>query len=426
MFKFIHTADLHLGKSFHDYSLLEDQKYMLEKLSGILTDPSCHALLISGDVFDRSIPSPDAVELFSSFLGELKRARPDLAVLIIPGNHDSPLRLGYGRELFRSLGIHIASDPEAAFSPVMIKASEKNYACFLLPFLYPGCLKQTVPRPAESGSQPEPLRTQAALAVEAAARLEKSRLAAMDEGAAGTVLMAHLFCSGGRGSESERSFLGAAEETDPALFAGFDYVALGHLHRKQKAAANAWYAGSPLAYSFDEAGEEKYFLSVELGTSSNLPACRIEPLPFAPLRPLRRLSGPFEYFLKEEDPALKEAGGCFLEIVLTGKAIVESPLPLLQRRFPYLLSIKQNEAFAALAAEDPRVSGGAVAAPGGEGITAGRGRIGVLDDFKEFLTDVYGPVEQAGEGSSDIMGELTEGFGEILETIEGAQTEGEE
>jgi exonuclease SbcD len=432
MIKFLHTADLHLGKSFHEYSLIEDQAYMLNGLSELLADPSYNALVISGDVFDRSIPSPEAVELFSGFLGTLKASRPDLEILIIPGNHDSPVRLGYGKELFAGLGIHIAGEPERAFKPVMVRAGKECCACFLLPFLYPGSLvpaedpeaaPQTEsretggpetenPETENSGTEnsgaensgaensgaeePEtggrgPYRGQAALAEEAAKRLEAARKKAAAEGASSSLLAAHLFCSGGKSSDSERIFLGQAERADPGLFSGFDYVALGHLHRPQKAGKNAWYSGSPLAYSFDEADHQKCFLSVEI--TGNPARCTVKTLPFAPLRPLRRLSGPFENFLKDKSAALKEAENCFLEITLSGGSLTENALPILRQRFPWLLLVRQDEARAAITAEEP---------------VRRTGSRNVLDDFGEFLEEIYGEAD----------GGKLRCFAEILQNLE--------
>ncbi|MDR2143637.1 MAG: exonuclease SbcCD subunit D [Treponema sp.] len=417
MIKFLHTADLHLGKSFHEYSLIEDQAYMLNELSGLLADPSCNALVISGDVFDRSIPSPEAVELFSGFLGKLKASRPDLEILIIPGNHDSPVRLGYGKELFSGLGIHIAGEAEQAFKPVIVRAGKESCACFLLPFLYPGSLvpasgtgaesvgeenlqeKTSVPSvpPEETPANPAvPLREmpayrgQAALAEEAAKRLETARQKALAEGASSSLLAAHLFCSGGKSSDSERTFLGQAEQADPGLFSGFDYVALGHLHRPQKVGKNAWYPGSPLAYSFDEADHQKCFLSVEIAGDSG--GCAVKTLHFSPRRPLRRLSGPFENFLKDQDASLKEAENCFLEITLSGGSLTENALPILRRRFPFLLSVRQDEARAAMTAEEP---------------VRKTGSRNILDDFGEFLEEIYGKAD----------GEKLRCFAEILQNL---------
>jgi exonuclease SbcD len=379
MIKFLHTADLHLGKVFHDHSLIEDQGYALDQLADILSDDSYRALLIAGDIYDRSIPSPEAVSLFSSFLGTVKRRRPSLEILLLPGNHDSPSRLGFGKELFAGLGVRIVTGPEEAAEPALVTCHGETCAFFLLPFLNPGSLA-----PADPSGGADPIRSQEGLLREAAARLEAARKKAAEAGADYTVLGAHLFTAGGLESESERAFIGNAERVDAGLFAGFDYVALGHLHRFQRAGANAWYAGSPLAYSFDEADQKKVFLSVEFDPGD--PASRrprVSPVPVKPLRPLRRLRGPVDFFFRdsEKDPALAEAEGEYLEISLTDPGLVENPLALLRRRFPWLLSIKQDEAFAVL------VSGERRPAPSGDQ------RRDAGEDFADFLLDIYGEAD---------------------------------
>jgi exonuclease SbcD len=389
MIKLLHTADLHLGKILHEYSLLEDQAAMLDQLGGILEDPSYGALLIAGDVYDRSIPSPEATALFGSFLEKLRSARPDLAILILPGNHDSAPRLGFGRELFARLGIHIAAYPDRAFEPVVVRQKEDACAFFLLPFLSPGCLSEA----ASPGADPDPVRSQGRLAELAAARLETARVKALEEGASLAVLGAHLFTLGGRESASERVFLGTAEQVDAGLFAGFDYTALGHLHRFQQPAPRVWYSGSPLAYSFDEADQEKVFLSVTLEPGRE-PA--VEAIPVKPLRRVRRLRGSFNFFFRDsaEDPAVAEAAKDYLEISLDDDGLVENPLVLLRPRFPFLLSVRQGEAFARLAAEESGL---------GRGTELSAAKRSPAEDFTEFLTDIYG---EADPDKLALFGEL--------------------
>lgn len=376
--KFLHAADLHLGRLFHERSLLEDQRIMLDGLFRILGSEPYAALILAGDIYDRSIPAPEAVTLLGSFLAKVRAAFPDLAVLIIPGNHDSPERLGYGRQLFGELGIHIGSSAESAAAPVVLERQGERCAFFLLPFLAPGALQVV----SEGGELP--LRSQRDLAEEAARRLEEARREALKKGARWTVLAAHLFAQGGAESESERTFLGTAERVDPGLFTGFDYVALGHLHRRQRAAPNTWYSGSPLAYSFDEEGQEKGFLSVDLSVPGG---AAVTPVPLLPARPLRRLSGSFDAFL--EGPTVRAGGQDFrddyLELVLTDAHLVENPLSLLRSRFPNLLSVRQDGAFAILAGT---ASGTGLPESAAEG-----NRRGAAEDFEAFLTDLYGQAE---------------------------------
>ncbi|GHT68923.1 nuclease SbcCD subunit D [Spirochaetia bacterium] len=384
MIKFLHTADLHLGKIFHERSLIEDQQFMLDALVQILEDKSYSALLIAGDVYDRSIPSPDAVKLLGSFLAKVKVKRPDLEILIIPGNHDSPARLGFGRELFAELGIRFVTDAEDCDKPIVISNTTDDESCafFLLPFLNPGSLRED--NPAAEG---EPLRSQSKLAAAASARLEQARQRCADEGITYSVLAAHLFAAGALESDSERIFLGSAERADINFFAGFDYIALGHLHRLQQVGKNGWYSGSPLAYSFaeasapDRAGSVKSFLSVELDGE-----VRVTPIPIKPLRRVSRLSGSFDWFFREsaKDSEVCAAEKDFLEISLTGRALTENPLALLTKRFPNLLSIKQDEAFSGIL-----ISHAGLRAP-----AAGNGeRRNTADDFAEFLTGLYGEAD---------------------------------
>jgi exonuclease SbcD len=400
MFKFLHTADLHLGKVFHDQNLGEDQAVMLGELSGILEDGSYAALVIAGDVYDRSIASPEAIELFSSFLGEIKKRQPSLEVLIIPGNHDSASRLGFGRELFARLGIRFGVSAEDCDKPVIVERDGESCAFFLLPFLNPGVLSRDV---SENG--PMPLRSQSALAEEAARRMEKARQAL---GGIPSVLAAHLFTTGGLEVGSERVFLGSAELVNIELFKGFDYIALGHLHRCQCAGKNAWYSGSPLAYSFGEdlsRENEKCFLSVTLGKD----APKVEKIPVKPRRKVTSFCGPFDRFAGDisTDKELLAVADDYLEIRLTDRRITENAREILRKRFPHLLSLRQDEALAELS------SGARFQVPGGE--TRGGGRRDVSADFRDFLLDLYGKAAGADISADMFMENSTEVSGAISE-----------
>jgi exonuclease SbcD len=420
MIKLLHAADLHLGKIFHDQSLGEDQAAMLEDLSCLLEDESYTALVIAGDVYDRSIPSPDAVDLFSSFLGRIKAKRPSLEIIVIPGNHDSASRLGFGRELFARLGIRLGVSAEDCDKPVIVKSGDERCAFFLLPFLTPGALSEKNP----AGEGMMPIRSQSALAEEAARRMEKARKEFSVPGCSYSVLAAHLFASGGAETGSERVFLGAAELVNINHFKGFDYIALGHLHRCQSAngniaGGNAWYSGSPLAYSFAEAGQEKFFLSVELGEGGT----KTEKIPIKPRRKVTSLSGPFARFScgvsqdsgseKSDVPGdgeLIAAADDYLEIRLTDRGITENARDILRRRFPHLLSLRQDEALSHLSQ--------AVRAPVQSDEKREDGeRRNVSSDFRDFLFCLYG-------NEMDISAEL-ELFNSLLAEMESLEVSGE-
>ena len=372
MIKFLHTADLHLGKIFHEQSLKDDQNAMLDQLAGLLAGDDYSALIIAGDVYDRSIPSPEAVELFGSFLGKVKAGKSSpLEIFIIPGNHDSASRLGFGKELFARLGIRFGVSAADCDKPVILERGGESCAFFLLPFLNPGVLE------SENPEGNEPLRSQSALAEEAERRMAKARQDLRLKGVARSVLVAHLFATGSTEAGSERVFLGNAENVRADVFRDFDYVALGHLHRAQRAGEKAWYPGSPLAYSFAEAGQEKYFLSVEISDNGAV----VEKIPVAPLRGVTSLTGPFDRFEGDikDDPELLASANNYLEIRLTDRGITENARDILRKRFPYLLSLRQDEALSNLAA----------------GSSMRRGidtsvRRSITDDFKNFLLDLYG------------------------------------
>ncbi len=407
--KFLHLADLHLGRSFHERSLLEDQKLILAQILDLYADDDYGAVVIAGDVYDRSIPTPEAVSLLGDFLATLRSRFPTRPVLMIPGNHDSAERLAYADTLLRELDIHIVSDPSLSTRPVMVEKDGEKCAFFLLPFLQAGALlgeggSEGDREDGESGQQVQeelrerPLRSQAELAAAAAKLLDEERRAAVEGGATATILVAHLFGAGGKASESERLFVGTAEKVDLSPFENFDYLALGHLHRAQRVANNAWYAGSPLAYSFDEAGADKCVLSVGVGahglstaedgqehdlfSTSEMGGAQVQRLPLKPLRRVTRLSGPFVHFY--QGSGYEAYRNDYLEISLTDGAIVESPQALLRPRFPHLLSIRQDWGGKGVAAQEHRVA----RRGGGENIT---------EDFAAFMMDLYGHRDEEKE-----------------------------
>jgi exonuclease SbcD len=371
--KLLHTGDLHLGKSLHEQSLLEDQRVMLDQLANELGKDRYAALVIAGDVYDRTIPGAEAVELFSDFLVTVRERHPELDVCIIPGNHDSAQRLSFADRILGTQRIHIIGNPADSFAPIILGNGGERLAIFLLPFLAAGTLKPVgSDRPegfasgstagSAAGNNPgqvrnslefdfsqneddralpadRPLLSQAELAGEASRRFAEA-LAKKELAGIPTVLVAHLFTLAGVSSESERIFLGQAEQVNPSLFSRFSYVALGHLHRCQKVTDRMYYSGSPLAYSFDEAGFAKNFLKVEIdGASPGFPVS-VTPIPVVPHRAVTRLAGSFTDF--HTGTAFDRHAADWLEITLNDGALVANPMNLLKPKFPGLLSIRQD------------------------------------------------------------------------------------
>jgi exonuclease SbcD len=402
----LHAADLHLGKSLHERDLGPDQEAMLSSLLSILAERRPAALLIAGDLYDRSIPPPEAVRLFDSFLSRAVEAAPGIAVIAIPGNHDSAARLSFGAGIMSLAGVHIRTRPEDCVRPILIERGGERAAVWPLPFLGAGAFdlrhtdsfdsrederaegpesEQTGPEGGGKGSQGEldfeaPDRGarsaeasgpagQAALFAEAIHRIRP--LLRKD---ARNVLVAHCFAAGGRSSESERAFLGSAEQVDAALLSAFDYAALGHLHRYQAVGKVGRYAGSPLAYSFAESEEDKGFVLVDLKASGGFEA---EFIPIVPMHVMRRIEGPFSALAAPG--AYPEFRDDFVEARLTDAEPVLNPADPLRANFPNLLSVRQA-AFELAAADE---SGGGIAAP-----CLSEGQRSVAEDFSAFHAEM--------------------------------------
>ncbi len=411
--KLLHTGDLHLGKTLHDASLIEDQGVMLGQLARELGEDDYAALVIAGDVYDRAVPPAEAVALFSGFLARVRKERPDVDIFVIPGNHDSAQRLSFADAILGEQRIHIVGDPERSFSPIILSKGGDRLAFFLLPFLAAGTLSpggdalRSGPEATTFTDEREPSRagapefdfdgpgtsaggtsrvlaTQAELAAEAARRFDEV-LSSPDLEGIPSVLVAHLFAAGGAESSSERIFVGSAERVPPALFSRFSYVALGHLHRPQRVTGRMRYPGSPLAYAFDEAADRKCFLKVEIDCRDKGFPVTVTEIPTVPFRAVTRLSGAFADF--HSGSAHDARAADWLEITLTDATLVTNPIGLLRAKFPYLLSVRQG------ALGEAREAGGS-AGPGEAGDGTGQTRDPV-SDFCRFEEMLYGAVDPA-------------------------------
>ena len=333
--KLLHTADLHLGKTLHETPLLSVQEKMLDDIHDILTQHDYAALIIAGDVYDRAIPSAEAVSLFSRFLARIREDCPDTAVCIIPGNHDSAQRLAFAHEILQNQRIYIAQDTCRLAEPVILTKGAEKLAVYLLPFLNFGAFSEEDKEAYRAAGD-----SQAEMAAVASHILQQAVQPDMP-----ALLAAHLFTIGGQSSSSERTFIGAAEYVNPDLFSCFDYVALGHLHRCQRITDRMYYSGSPLPYSFDESEDAKCVLSIDIdGTPKQSAAGKasitIERIPIISERLLKRLEGVFADFFT--GTCYDEWSGCYLEITLDDAEVIAHPMQLLRQKFPFLLSIRQK------------------------------------------------------------------------------------
>lgn len=273
--KLIHLSDLHLGKRVNEFSMLEDQQYILTEILQIIDREKPDGVMIAGDVYDKSVPSAEAVALLDDFLVRL--AKRDLQVFLISGNHDSPERMAFGGRLMAQSGVHLAPVYDGKVSPITLTDNYGPVNLYLLPFLKPAHVRRCFP-------EREILTYTDALA----AAIEAMGV----DPAQRNVLVTHQFVTGAARCDSEEISVGGTDNVDVSVFEPFDYVALGHIHGPQQVGRETVrYCGTPLKYSFSEAKHQKSVTVVELGEKG---AVSVRTVPLAPMRDLAELRGTYE------------------------------------------------------------------------------------------------------------------------------------
>lgn len=317
--KLIHLSDLHIGKRVNEVSMIADQAYILSRILEIIDAEQPDAVLMAGDIYDKSVPSAEAVALFDDFLCRLaKRNHP---VFIISGNHDSPERLAFGSRLMAGSGIHVSPVYDGCVTPVTLTDEHGPVDFYLLPFVKPAHVRHAYPD-AAIDSYTDACR----VAVEAM-QVDKTRR---------NVLVTHQFVTGASRCESEDVSVGGTDNVDAAVFAAFDYVALGHIHGPQNVGSEKIrYCGTPLKYSFSEADHEKSVTVVELGKKGDL---NIRTVPLRPLHDLRELRGTYDELTAKsfyDGTAVDD----YLHITLTDEEDVPEAVGRLRVIYPNLMKL---------------------------------------------------------------------------------------
>ena len=315
--KLIHLSDLHIGKRVNEISMIEDQEYILTQILQIIDDEHADAVLIAGDVYDKSVPSAEAVCLFDDFLCRL--AARKLPVLIISGNHDSPERLAFAGRLLAESGIHICPVYDGTVQSVTLSDGQGEVVFWLLPFLKPAHVRRFYP---DCGieSYTDALRV----------ALEKMDIDYTKR----NVLLTHQFVTGSVTCESEEISVGGSDNVDAAVFEGFDYVALGHIHGPQNIGTNRIrYCGTPLKYSFSEEHHHKSVTVVNLGEKGQL---ELQLRPLTPKLDLRSMRGSFGK-LYEGAPS-----DDYLHIILTDEEDVPEAIGKLRPIYPNLMKLSYD------------------------------------------------------------------------------------
>ncbi len=315
--RLVHTSDWHLGRSFHGVGLLPAQAAYVDHLVELVRSEGVDAVLVSGDVYDRALPPPDAVALLSEAVTRLVDAGAQ--VVLSSGNHDSAIRLGFASGLLERSGLHVRSAVAGLARPVVVD----GVAVYAVPYLEPAHVADALE--AAQRTHPGVL----------AAAMDRVRADVADRGLP-SVVMAHAFVAGGAPTDSERDIaVGGVSVVHPSVFDGVDYAALGHLHRPQQVAAAVRYSGSPVAMSFSEAGHRKVSLVVEVDGRGLRSVAAVE----APVeRPLAVLRGDLDDLLA--DPRHTAAESAWVQATLTDAARPPGAMGRLRRRFPFAVDLR--------------------------------------------------------------------------------------
>lgn len=272
--KLIHLSDLHLGKKVNEFSMLEDQKFILEQIVDMIEKENPVGVIIAGDIYDKPVPSIEAVQLFDEFLVTL--SNHNIKVFIISGNHDSPERISFGSRLIKQSGIYMAPVFQGQIEPIILNDEYGEVHIFLLPFIKPNSIRKYFSE--------EKIETYTE-----ALQLVIGHMEIQDQ--ARNILVAHQFVTGASRCESEEISVGGTDNVDYTIFQKFDYVALGHIHNPQQVQKKQIrYSGTPLKYSFSESQYQKSLTIVELKQKENI---NIKLLPLIPKHDMREIKGTY-------------------------------------------------------------------------------------------------------------------------------------
>ena len=324
--KLIHLSDLHLGKRVNEFSMIEDQKYILNEILRIIDKEAPDGVLLAGDLYDRPVPSAEAVQLFDRFLTQL--AERKIPVYAISGNHDSAERIAFGSQIMSSSGICMTPVYDGKTEKYCLTDSYGEVWIHLLPFVRPA----TVRHGLEGEEEVDEIRTYQEAVQAAVAHMEIDKRYR-------NVLIAHQFVVGAMRCDSEEISVGGIDQVEADVFRDFDYVALGHIHRPQKMGRETLrYSGTPLKYSFSEADHKKSVTIVELLEKGNV---RVSTVPLIPRRDMRKLRGTY-MDVTAKDHYTAENKMDYLQITLTDEEDVPGALQKLRTVYPNLMRLEYD------------------------------------------------------------------------------------
>ncbi len=331
--KLIHLSDLHIGKRVNEFSMLEDQKYILTQILSVVREERAGGVILAGDIYDKTVPPTEAVQVFDSFLTKL--AEMQCLVFVISGNHDSAERLAFGAQLMSGRGVYFSPVYDGNVRKIVLTDESGEVAIHMLPFVKPAVVRHALEnedvRQEESAQKNLEIRTcqDAVCAVVNHMEIDPTQR---------NVLVAHQFVTGASCCESEEVSVGGLDQIDASLFDAFDYVALGHIHSPQYVTRpEVRYCGTPLKYSFSEAEQEKSITVVDLEEKG----VTIRTVPLKPLRDMRKIRGTY---LEVTARSFYENTNTddYVQITLTDEEDVPDGLQKLRVIYPNLMRLEYD------------------------------------------------------------------------------------
>ncbi|WP_075989529.1 exonuclease SbcCD subunit D [Vibrio fluvialis] len=322
--KFLHTSDWHLGRQFHNVSLLEDQRYVLKQLIDYLKNNAVNAVIVAGDVYDRSVPPTVAIELLDEVVSSICTDL-NIPMIMIPGNHDGAKRLGFAAKQMKGAGLHIISDFEQMMTPVVLKSDQAGDVAFYgMPYNDPEQVRHHYQNSVTTHDEAHQFLCEC--------------IKAQRDTSQRHVLISHCFVDGAMESDSERPLsIGGSDRVNHEHFADFDYVALGHLHQPQKKGEeHIRYSGSLMKYSFSEQHQKKGMTLVELNDAGFVAA---EHIPLSAPHDMRIIEGELDQLLEQgkTDPSAHD----YLLVRLHDKHAILDPMEKLRKVYPNVLHLEK-------------------------------------------------------------------------------------
>lgn len=326
--KFVHLGDLHIGKRVNDFLMLNDQEYVLEQIIDIIGKEKIDGVLIAGDVYDKQVPSLEAINLFDDFLTRI--ANMDVKVFIISGNHDSAERLSFAGRLIEKSGVYIAPMYEGNVIKHTVKDEYGDIDIYMLPYVKPVHVKKYYPD-REIDSYNDALKC----VMESVDIDEKKR----------NIIVAHQFVTGATVCDSEELSIGGLENVDASIFDKFDYVALGHIHGAQKVQRDTLrYSGTPLKYSFSEINHKKSVTIVDIkDKKDNEVDIRIDLKELKPLHDMRKLKGGYDEITLKENYINTDTRD-YMHIILTDEEDIPDAIGKLRAIYPNIMKLEYDNA----------------------------------------------------------------------------------